>query len=243
MNAASENFSTERFRSHLLDKAQEFGFIEPKRSDWVNYMLSCAKKDDLFLAVLPDLGLNEEHRDRVLDIGCGYGNLLLVLADHFNHVHGIEIMPERVEWARKRIPTAEIMCASATDMAWPEQWFDLVTSTDVFEHIPVPQQIAAAAEMFRVTKRGGKGFVKVPNRFQLVDEHNYVKFATWFPDFLRRRYVHFMSGNPYVQCWERTGRGWKRLFEQAGFQVLIKSIATRYVFFPCGYNIYLRRPG
>jgi ubiquinone/menaquinone biosynthesis C-methylase UbiE len=245
MDAPCENFITditECFRKHLFDKAREFGFIEPKRTDWINYMLSSAEKDEFFSAVLPDLGLNEGNRDCVLDIGCGYGNLLLALASRFKHVHGIEIMPERVEWARKRIPTAEVVCASATRLAWPDDWFDLVISTDVFEHIPVAQQVAAASEMFRVTKRGGQGFVKVPNRFQLVDEHNYVRFATWFPDFLRRRYVQFMSRNPYVQCWERTGRGWKRLFERAGFQVLIKPIATRYVLFPCGYHVFLRKP-
>jgi len=244
MNVHSENFSPECFcfRNHFLDKAKEFGFSEPKRSNWVNYMFSSAEKDDFFCTVLPDLGLNEATTNRVLDIGCGYGNLLLALANRFNYVHGIEIMPERVEWARKRIPTADIVCGSATQLAWPDGCFDLVTSTDVFEHIPVAHQVAAAAEMFRVTKPGGQAFVKVPNRFQLVDEHSYVKFGTWLPNPLRRHYVRFMSRNPYVQCWERTGRGWKRLFERAGFQVLLKPIATRYLLFPCGYNIFLRKP-
>jgi 2-polyprenyl-3-methyl-5-hydroxy-6-metoxy-1,4-benzoquinol methylase len=225
-----------------LDKAREAGFTEPKRTAWVNYMLSSVEKDDFLRTVLPDLGFNGLAKDRVLDIGCGYGNLLLALANHFDHVHGVEIMPERVEWARKRIPTAEIVCNSAIKLAWPDEWFDLVTSTDVFEHIPVAEQVAAATEMFRVTKRGGQGFVKVPNRFQLVDEHNYVKFATWLPSLLRRPYVGFMSKNPYVQCWERTRRGWKRLFERAGFQVVMKPIATRFGWFPCGFNIFLRKP-
>ena len=163
------------------------------------------------------------------------------MAQHFLHVCGIEIEGQRVEWAKKRIPTAEIECGSATSLPWPDNEFDLVTSTDVFEHISTSQQHVAAAEMFRVTKRGGCGFVKVPNRFQLYDEHNYIKYATWLPNSLRKHYVQLKSKNPYVQCWERTGRGWEKLFKQTGFQVVVKPVATRYLFFPCGYRIYLRK--
>lgn len=242
MSASFEDFDVDCFRKHLLDKAQEFGFAEPKKSIWVNYMLSSAEKDDFFRTVLPDLSLDATSRDRALDIGCGYGNLLLVLASHFNHLHGVEIMPERVEWARRRIPAADIACASATHLDWPDDWFDLVTSTDVFEHIPASDQVAAAAEMFRVTKPGGQGFIKVPNRFQVVDEHSYVKFATWLPHSMRRRYVHWRSGKPCPQVWLKTGSGWARLFQRAGFQVLVKPIPTKYPLLPCGFNVFLRKP-
>lgn len=138
------------------------------------------------------------------------------------------IMNERVKWARKRAPRSEVICASATSLPWPDEWFDLVISTDVFEHILYKEQELVASELRRVLKRGGHGFITVSNRFQIFDEHNRVFFATYLPDLARGKHVKGISKNKsYVYCWERTGRGWKNLFESQGFQVGLKPIPMK----------------
>ena len=106
----------EDFRMHLLDKAREFGFAEPKRSQWIQYMLVRSRSEEQVRSLLHDLGIREDQRNRALDIGCGYGNLLRALGQCFQHVHGIEIIEERVEWARMRVPDAEVICGTATKL-------------------------------------------------------------------------------------------------------------------------------
>lgn len=168
-------------------------------------MLDTSRGESTVKALLAEFNPSDSHCDRALDVGCGFGSFLIAFHQHFSYVCGIEIVPERVEWVKQRAPYAEALCGSANQLPWPDSWFDLVTCTDVLEHVAYPDQQAVAAEIARVLKPGGNAFISVPNRFQIWDEHNYVYFGTWLPDAIRERYTNlFSSNNRFLLCWERT---------------------------------------
>jgi ubiquinone/menaquinone biosynthesis C-methylase UbiE len=96
---------------------------------------------------------------RVADIGCGVGTWLLEFiqwgvdpAD----VGGIDLMPERLERARRRIPRADLHLGNASELPWPDESFDLVSQFLVFTNIFDPElKHAVANEMLRILKPGG----------------------------------------------------------------------------------------
>lgn len=241
-----EERGTESYREYLKRKGEEFGFGEPKKSEWIQYMeKDIDRGEELLRDLLDRFDLPLESRRRALDMGCGFGGQLKALQEYFEECAGIDIVEERVAWTKRRAPGAEVACGSAVELPWPEDHFDLAIASDLFEHVSFDEQHAAAAEMLRVLRPGGRGFVSVPNRFQLKDEHNNLWFGTYLPEGLRRTYAALFSSNKqYVPCTERTGRGWRRLFHVPGFEVEIRPFESRRIFLlpPFRYRIYLKKP-
>ena len=95
----------------------------------------------------------------ILDMGCGNGNMLrsfLEWGARPENVVGIELLPWRVQRARYLNPNLDVNCASATDLSWPDNSFDLVCQHTVFTSIldqAMRQQVAT--EMNRVLRPGG----------------------------------------------------------------------------------------
>jgi len=90
-----------------------------------------------------------------LDIGCGFGNLVIALSEKFASVAGIEVVEERAGWSQRRCPSAEIVCGTAESLPWADNSFGLITSTDVFEHLDHSQQAVAAKEIARFSSQAG----------------------------------------------------------------------------------------
>jgi 2-polyprenyl-3-methyl-5-hydroxy-6-metoxy-1,4-benzoquinol methylase len=242
------NNTDKKLYNYLLNLAEKRGFSEAKKEHWAYYMMETSRAEKTINYILSDFQIKDTENSKVLDIGCGYGSLIVVLKQFFQEVYGIEIESERVEWAQKRTPSAEIICGSATTLPWQDEYFELILSTDVLEHIPYKEQQMVASELMRVLKPGGKAYLELPNRLQILDEHNRILFGTYFPDKIREKYVEFFSRNSYCQCWERTGRGWKSLFENQGFKVELEAHYPKglkflkYFLIPANrYKIYLTK--
>ncbi len=101
--------------------------------------------------------------DRViLDAGCGTGGNLEWLARYAGggRVVGIDLAPTALQFCRKR-SHERLALASATDLPFADESFDLVTSFDVLVQIPgAGADERAMREMFRVLKPGGIAFVR-----------------------------------------------------------------------------------
>jgi SAM-dependent methyltransferase len=210
------------FRRYLESKATEYGFAEPKRSVWLRYMADARRGESLLTQALDTLAVTDRRPRRVMDLGCGFGGLLRAIAARYGAAYGVEILADRAAWAKRRCRSGQVVCADAAALPWPDGFFDLVLSTDVFEHVDFRRQQAAAHEIFRVLAPGGMAYITIPSRFQCFDEHNYVWFGTWLPHVLRARYTRLASANgSYLRCWERSAGGWRRTFERAGFDVRV----------------------
>jgi SAM-dependent methyltransferase len=100
----------------------------------------------------------------VLDAGCGTGGNLVWLKRYAGNrrVVGIDLISEALEFCRQR-PGPYLAQASATDLSFADETFELVTSFDVLEQLPGEQSDErAVCEMYRVLRPGGVCFVRVP---------------------------------------------------------------------------------
>ena len=102
--------------------------------------------------------------DKVLDIGCGNGQLLYQFKNTYTQLIGLEYSSHRLEQAKVNLAGLNFLGlqGSAEDMMQIEsESIDRIISADTNEHIP--DVYAAVAEMYRVLKPGGYLVINTPN--------------------------------------------------------------------------------
>jgi SAM-dependent methyltransferase len=104
------------------------------------------------LAIDLDEGVHAKHRimryhdffvervrpgERVLDVGCGRGELAYDLAEHGGaHVTAIDVDAKALAFARERFPSERLELIEADALAWvPPERYDAVVLSNVLEHI------------------------------------------------------------------------------------------------------------
>jgi SAM-dependent methyltransferase len=107
---------------------------------------------------------------RILDCGCGTGANLEMLS-RFGPAFGFDLSPVglRIGRAAGRTRLAQ---ASVTRVPFPDDAFDLVTSFDVLYSLEQPDERAAVAEMFRLTRPGGYVLINVAAMDLLRGDHS-----------------------------------------------------------------------
>ena len=94
---------------------------------------------------------------RVLDVGCGTGELLSRIARKYPQARlaGIDPVAEMLAVARKKLPQGvDFRVGYANALPWPDDSFDVVVSCNMFHYVTHP--VPAILEMTRVLKPGGK---------------------------------------------------------------------------------------
>ncbi|MCB9399591.1 MAG: methyltransferase domain-containing protein [Acidobacteria bacterium] len=102
--------------------------------------------------------LREEGLTRVLDMGCGTGEIASRLASeiHFPQVVGIDIIEERIRQAQDQyahIGNLDFVHGDGTHIPFKDASFDLCVNRHVLQVVPDPE--AMILEMARVTKPDG----------------------------------------------------------------------------------------
>jgi 2-polyprenyl-3-methyl-5-hydroxy-6-metoxy-1,4-benzoquinol methylase len=96
---------------------------------------------------------------KVLDVGCGTGDLLEELRNRGCEPYGVEFNPMSVDACR--IKGLSVRCGNFVDAGLPKGFFDSVIFWHVLEHLPSPRK--ALDKAFRVLKPGGMVFIHSPN--------------------------------------------------------------------------------
>jgi SAM-dependent methyltransferase len=110
--------------------------------------------------------LPHSHNARVLEIGCGMGELLIGLSNLGYRCTGLDVSRTRIEHLRsqcgKRIRFEQ---AEGTALPFPDASFDAVISIQLFEHLHPDDADPHLREVWRVLKPGARYLLETPNRW------------------------------------------------------------------------------
>ena len=119
---------------------------------------------DIECFILADLAVLTGGRDprslRMLEIGCGIGRMTRHLAGIFGEVYGTDVSGEMIRQGRERLKdysNIHLDETSGCDFSeFPDDYFDLIFSAYVFQHIPDAEVIRAnIRDGYRVLRPGG----------------------------------------------------------------------------------------
>lgn len=115
---------------------------------WAKYLSPINRKT---LEFLPDLAGKV-----ILDVGCGTGQLLEIVANQFptTKLTGIDISPEMLAIAKSRVPAGtQLLEATAAQLPFPDEVMDVVVCNSALHYFTDP--IRCLNEIKRVLKPGG----------------------------------------------------------------------------------------
>jgi O-antigen biosynthesis protein len=107
---------------------------------------------------------------RVLDVGCGTGYGAWHLSGVAASVVGIDISRQAIRLAKSKYPSLQYAVMDAHDLEFEDSTFDLVVSTENFEHLA--DQYRHLRELRRVLVPGGLCFIATPNPEMFAGVHN-----------------------------------------------------------------------
>ncbi len=141
--------------SAVAGSARRWGPLWGARpGDWA---LSEDRQIPTYEAALERTGL--EPGWRVLDVGCGVGAFLRLVAGRGAAPHGIDAAEALVAFARGRLPDADLRVGEMEELPWDDGSFDLVTGFNSFFF--ANDMTAALREAGRVAKRGAPVVIQV----------------------------------------------------------------------------------
>src|SRR3989344_89356 len=144
---------------------------------------------------------------KVLDAGCGTGFNLIFLKK-FGEISGVDISDDAIKFCKKR--NLNIKKSSIENLPFKNNFFDLITSFDVIYHKGVIDDQNAINELYRVCKKNGLLFLRVPAFSFLYGSHD--------------RQVHG------IRRYDK--QGLKIKLEKAGFKIEKSTYANTFLFFP-----------
>jgi len=120
---------------------------------------------------------------RLLEIGCGLGNLLVEAQVRGFDVTGIEYAEASVRAANEKLGSQRVFQGSIGSVLLPDRHFDLCILADTLEHTRNPR--ADLESVWRVLKPGALLFIAVPS------------LDSWSAKLLRRRWMEFKLEHLY----------------------------------------------
>lgn len=135
--------------------AERWGALWGARpADWA---LSEDQQVPTYEEALRRVGL--ESGQLVLDIGCGVGAFLCLVAARGAHVFGLDASEALLEVARRRLPDADLRVGEMEALPYDDDTFDLVTGFNAFFF--ANDVLAALREAGRVAKPGAPVVIQV----------------------------------------------------------------------------------
>lgn len=99
-------------------------------------------------------------KSRFLELGCGAGNITLLMAKKRFEAHGIDIVPEAIQWAQEKMTlsntTVDFKIGNIVDLnCYSDSYFDFIFDGETLHCIINSDRKKCLASIFRVLKQGG----------------------------------------------------------------------------------------
>lgn len=187
---------------------------ETWESDWfIRYLEESEWKKHNFSQALKDIRRlsrdDDETSIKLLDFGCSIGLFLSLVEDLGWQAYGIEPDAALALFAMEKFGL-RVFNGTLRQADFPDAFFDIVTSFQVFEHLSDPA--TELAEITRVLNPGGLLVIDVPS----IDN-------IWYR-ILRERHRHFSTPQ---HLYFFTPRTMTALLNQAGYEILEIRFPTR----------------
>ena len=97
-----------------------------------------------------------KNNSKILDAGCGTGNLLVLLEKSGKNlgIHGIDISKEMIKIARRKTDNINLKIGLVENMDFKNNFFDYIFSIDAFHHYS--DKDIAMNNFYRVLKKNGR---------------------------------------------------------------------------------------
>lgn len=133
---------------------------------------------------------------RVLDLGCGLGNISILGSEYCSYIIGLDISTNQLKKTKWRLDLRQIkgvhlVNGDALNLPFVDEVFDLVIAYDLYEH--VKNQGGLLREIFRIITKKGFLVLTTGNRLFPFDRHTQLWFINYLPKKLATYYVRLMN--------------------------------------------------
>ena len=111
-------------------------------------------------------------RGKVLELGCGEGDLSRTIRDRGLEVTGVDLSEEKIRRAQKQHPGIPFLACDILRLSLPPESFDTVVLAEVLEHVPEKDGDAMLARAWSLLADGGRLIVSVPNEDCVPHPHH-----------------------------------------------------------------------
>lgn len=149
----------DRLRTEYAERARRSAEHDPYGPQHPHNLFMYQQRDRAVIRLLRRHDLFPLHERQILEVGCGQGRVLLDWLRYGAdpaHLHGVDLLCDRVTAAHDRVPSLRLVCADGQQLPYASGQFDLVLQFTAFSSVldaGVRQRMAA--EMHRVLKPGG----------------------------------------------------------------------------------------
>jgi ubiquinone/menaquinone biosynthesis C-methylase UbiE len=198
------------------------------------------KKARTMVAVLSEFSESPISGMRLLDVGSATGIIDNFLADYFGTVIGIDIDSTAVAYASRlfKKDNLEFTLGDAVNLQFPDNSFDVVICTGVYEH--VPDAFRMMDEIFRVLKPSGVCYFAAANRIMWNEPHYNLPLLSVIPRPLANVYLRLMRKSRHYHELHYTYWGLRKLVRR----FVVHDYTPRMINAPAKYSVdYMIPPG
>ncbi len=158
-------------------------------------------------------------KGKILDIGCGGGNIAKAIKKYRPDldIYGIDISKKAIDEALKDPMRVSFSVGTCEKIPFKDNAFDALVMYDVLEHVEKPE--IALREMKRVVKKNGKIHIFSPLDGQPWTLYSFIYKLGWQPKNTHTGHLHVFSSNSFEE-----------LLNKNRFHVISKKYSFHYFF-------------